>query len=211
MAQQRTITKVLAGEEDLLFKGPGGATTVTQTRQSGPVTVTPLNIVGVVSSTDEMRQLTSRIYEVIILTPNDEIAANSYFWEDLSVADDDGYNVIKPADSDVGRWTIDPNSKITPLFVAKDGGVQGDSPILPDGFTVVTTVATPNASVTMPDTEIKGRSYKVSNITANDLQIFPAVGAKFDSGAADAPKIVPAGTAIMFISTLANGGSWTTY
>ena len=206
MTQLRTLTKNLAGEQDVLLRTVGGPTEVVQQRASGPLTIRAMSLITLVNTADELRNVTPDAFELAIMAVPDAAFSLMYYWKPANVEDDDGYNIIKSIGAVAGNWVLDTNFSIETSVIAQPAGTQLDSPVISKGFTVVETVASALDSVLLPIQSIKGVNYKISNPSANDLNVFPQVGDSIHPSAVNLPSVIAAGDSAMYLVFATSSG-----
>lgn len=90
--------------------------------------------------------------------------------------------------------------------VSASGTVQGDATALTKTHNIVTT-ATTNQGVVLP-AGATGKVCHVTNLTANDIKVYPAAGGTINTGSANVPKTLTAYATMTLVAT--SGAAWQT-
>lgn len=90
---------------------------------------------------------------------------------------------------------------VYPGLTATAAGTQANSILLRFGTNIFTTVAGINDSATCPTSTGSGRPIVISNLGANQMQVFPEPGGRFDNQAVDNPIQLIAGIGCILVDT----------
>ena len=180
MTQQRTITKVLAGEEDLLLRGEGVDATATQTRHSGDLPITALSLAVVVEDIAELRTKPATFFTLAFT--RSALVAGSFYWDIDESGADDGTNIIQVAGVATGRWVRTHRGSVNPSITAFAGGGQASAVELDRELNAILTVATVGDSVKLPSAQA-GMVIHIVNKAANSVDVFPGTGDFLDVAA----------------------------
>ena len=200
MTQQRVITKVLAGQEDLLLKGEGVADTVTQTRNSGDVAVTPISVAIVLDLIADLRNQTSEFFTMALTKGGTAIGDNvegTWFWDVDEAGADDSTNIIAVVGVATGRWVRTHYGSVNPSIAATPGGGQADAAELDRELNAILTVATAADSVKLPLAKA-GMVCYIVNKSANPCDIFPGSGDFLDTALVNVQASLAAGAKISY-------------
>ncbi len=200
MGQQRTITKVLAGEEDLLLRGVGVAATATQTRYSGALPITALSLAVVVGLITDLRNQPSTFYTMALTRGATSVGDNVegiFLWDPNVSTADDGTNVIQVAGVATGRWVRTHRGSVNPSLTAYAGGAQANAVDLDRELNAVLTVATTGDSGKLPLAQA-GMVIHIVNKGANSMDVFPNVGDFLDTALVDVAAPLAAGAKISY-------------
>ena len=178
MTTQRAITKVLAGEEDLLLRGLDVASSITQTRNSGDVPITPISVAVVAALISDLRTQAPTFYTMALTTGGTAIGDNVegiWFWDVDETGADDSTNIIAVVGIATGRWVRTHRGSVNPSVTATPGGGQGDAAVLDRELNAILTVATAADSVKLPLAKA-GMVCHIVNKSANPCDVFPGSG-----------------------------------
>ncbi len=87
--------------------------------------------------------------------------------------------------------------------IAFAGGGQGSAFPIRSSYSVIDTVASPGDSVILPSVFLAGRLARITNIAANAMDIFPAVGDDLGEGVDTAFSLLP-GESVFFLASVQN-------
>ena len=211
MTQQRTITKVLAGEEDLLLRGKDIADTVTQERNSGDVPVTSLSLAVIVADIAALRNQSPEFYTIALTRGGSTDADKSegeFIWNDNEAGADDGHNIILVVGIATGRWVRSQYGSVNSALTATPGGGQADAALLSRELNAVLTVATAADSVKVPPA-VPGLVCHIVNKSANPMDVFPSSGDFLDVAAVNIQASLAAGAKITYRAI--DGGTWVSF
>lgn len=198
--QQRIITKVLAGEEDLLLKGDGVEDTVTQTRNSGDVPITPISVAVVLDLVADLRNQAPTFYTMALTKGGTAIGDNVegvWFWKVDEAGADDSTNIIAVVGVATGRWVRTHHGSVNASITAYPGGGQANAVELDRELNAILTVATSGDSVKLPLAKA-GMSAHIVNKSANPCDVFPGSGDFLDTALVNVQASLAAGAKISY-------------
>lgn len=198
----KTATHNLAGIEDLLLRGAGDAATTNQPRISGSVPITALNLVFVVDTIGDLRNLTADYCTMAKTKGNLTVgdgAGRDWYWDATSADSDDGISVIAVVAVVTGRWLLVYEGSVESGITADVGSIQGGSPLTKQ-INIVTVSAVSGDAVTLREA-VAGVVQRIYNAGVNPIDVFPAVNDKLGYvGVVNNPASLAAGSMISYLA-----------